>query len=119
MKSLLLTGALLLLAGPAVAEAVVPNPVVTGPVAGGVHGTPLMASLFDLATWGYLEQEFFAEGTATAYTQGPQTTAAYKTRVLVRRPVDPLRFNGTARPLELGQYHQCRSHRPRNAERKP
>ena len=95
MKSLLSTGALLLLAGSAFAQAVVPNPVVSGPVTGGARGTPLMASYFDLGTWGYVEQEFFTEGTATAYTLNPQTTAAYKTRILVRRPLDPQRFNGT------------------------
>ena len=54
-----------------------------------------MASYFDLGTWGYLEQEFFTEGTATAYAANPQTSAPYKTRVIVRRPVDPQRFNGT------------------------
>ena len=72
-----------------------PIPLISGPVTGGVRGTPLMASLFDLGTWGYVEQEFFAEGTATAYALDPQTTAAYKTRILVRRPLDPQRFNGT------------------------
>ena len=82
-------------AGPAFAQAVVPNPLISGPVTGGARGTPLMGSLFDLGTWGYVEQEFFAEGTATAYTLDPQTTAPYKTRVLVRRPLDPQRFNGT------------------------
>lgn len=86
---------LLLAASQALAQAVVPDPLISGPVSGGARGTPLMGSLFDLATWDYLEQEFFAEGTATAYTLDPQTTAAYKTRILVRRPVDPERFSGT------------------------
>ena len=37
-------------AGPAFAQAVVPDPLISGPVTGGVRGTPLMASLFDLGT---------------------------------------------------------------------
>lgn len=57
---------------------------------------------------GYVEEEFFLRGTAHAYDavgdQGPdgrwQVTpagsAAYTTRVVVRRPEDPARFNGTA-----------------------
>jgi hypothetical protein len=87
--------AALLFASAALAHAVVPNPVISGPVTGGMRGTPLMASYFDLAVYGYVEQEFFAEGTATAYTQTPQLTAPFQTRVIVRRPLDPLRFNGT------------------------
>ncbi len=54
---------------------------------------------------GYAEQEFFASGTATAFTSStpkdgrwtisPATKAAYKTRILVRRPTDAHHFNGT------------------------
>jgi len=101
MKKTRLFCALLLLAAtaaaaqPSFAQLAVPNPVVSGPITGGVRGTALMASYFDLGTWGYLEQEFFTEGTATAYAANPQTSAPYKTRVIVRRPVDPQRFNGT------------------------
>jgi hypothetical protein len=95
MKSILLVSALLGLASPAFAQAAVPNPLVSGPVTGGVRGTALMASFFDLGVYGYVEQEFTVEGTATAYTQTPQLTAPYRTRVIVRRPLDPQRFNGT------------------------
>ncbi|ONH26440.1 hypothetical protein BL253_24645 [Pseudofrankia asymbiotica] len=56
---------------------------------------------------GYKESEFFLSGTATSYTSGspltsdgkwavaPSGTAPYTTRAVVRRPVDPKKFNGT------------------------
>lgn len=56
---------------------------------------------------GWVQQEYVAAGTATSYTaEGPipadgrvdlqpGQTAAYRTRVLVRRPADPAAFNGT------------------------
>jgi len=88
------------------AAAAVPIPTVTGPIAG--PGNPFVASTtIDLASLGYSESEFFLEGTATGYTSAAPleddgkwtasaaTSAAYKTRILVRRPTDPLRFNGT------------------------
>jgi hypothetical protein len=81
----------------------VPNPKVTGPVA----GQAASLSAVDLAAHGYVEEEFFVEGTARAYEPtGPlaedgrwsvktSTTAPYRTRVLVRRPKDPSKFKGT------------------------
>src|SRR5262245_29273789 len=79
-------------------------PIVTGPIA----GAPFVASTsFDLTAGGYVEEEFFVEGTATAYTSAsalgsdghwsasPGATAAYKTRVVVRRPANARKFNGT------------------------
>lgn len=80
----------------------VPSPKVTGPVA----GQPTSLSALDLAAHGYVEEEFFLEGTARAYEPtGPLpedgrwsvqtgTTAPYRTRVLVRRPRDPSKFKG-------------------------
>jgi hypothetical protein len=67
---------------------------------------PLTALPSDLAAYDYVEQEFFASGTAMAFkpdsmpsngrwTVTPTTTAAYKTRIIVRRPANPARFNGT------------------------
>ena len=57
----------------------------------------------DLAGHGYVEEEFFVEGTANRYSSPDLETAdvldgphAYRTRVVVRRPRDPSRFNGTA-----------------------
>jgi hypothetical protein len=56
---------------------------------------------------GYSQAEFFISGTAASYTKNgqlkddgkwtvtPSTEAAYKTRILVYRPIDPSRFNGT------------------------
>ena len=77
----------------------------SGPVAGRIT-EPASAMSVRLAA-GYAEQEFFAAGTATAYqtvnpepddghwTVVPTGTAAYRTRIIVRRPEDPARFNGT------------------------
>jgi hypothetical protein len=93
------------------------SPMVSGPVTGG-GGVPLVSSsqpadalngvpVFDLASVGYTQQEFFVEGTANAYlptaalmTEGHWTVerssqAAYKTRVVVNRPVRARDFNGT------------------------
>jgi Alpha/beta hydrolase domain len=56
---------------------------------------------------GYVQHEYVASGTATSYTAHgalggdgrwtftPDSQAPYRTRVLVRRPSDPSRFNGT------------------------
>src|SRR5919197_2665446 len=81
----------------------VPSPKVTGPI----PGQPAGLSAVDLAAHGYMEEEFFLDGTARAYEPtGPlpqdgrwnvktSTTAPYRTRVLVRRPKDPSKFKGT------------------------
>ena len=42
-------------------------PVVTGPITGGSTGKPFTAAPLDLASYGYVEQEYFFAGTATAY----------------------------------------------------
>src|SRR5215831_21157075 len=98
--------ALCFAANAAIAE--VPNPTVSGSVA--TTGTPgnsahdyiFFATNHDLALHGYVEEEFFIQGTANRYTTSPQTTGTitdsdhpYKTRVVVRRPADAKRFNGT------------------------
>jgi hypothetical protein len=78
----------------------------TGPITVGHIVEPLSAHPLDLAANGYVEQEFFASGTATAFkadampsdgkwTITPTTKAAYKTRIIVRRPANPAHFNGT------------------------
>lgn len=83
-----------------------PSPTVTGPVDGGT-GRPSPTSPVPLETAGYTEQEYFLDGTATGYVQAgtwgsdgrwgisPTEQAPYRTRLLVRRPIDPARFNGT------------------------
>lgn len=51
----------------------------------------------DLKGHGYVEQEFYLQGVAPAITAAGQTLleAPYTTRMLVRKPADPARFNGT------------------------
>ena len=80
----------------------------TGPVTGGERGRPFSLPLTDLASVGYVAEEFFLEGTAAAYEAEPgaglavdgkwrvrpSRTAPFRTRVLVVRPVDAARFNG-------------------------
>jgi hypothetical protein len=88
--------------------ATVPTPTVVGPITspGGAFITP--PSRLNLADYGYVEQEFFVDGIARAHTAaGPLAaegnwtatpdgaTAHYRTRVLVRRPASPRRFNGS------------------------
>jgi hypothetical protein len=80
----------------------VPDPTVTGPT----PGPAVSLSAVDLGARDYVEEEFVVEGTARAYEPvGPltedgrwtvqaTTTAPYRTRVLVRRPKDPAKFNG-------------------------
>ena len=62
---------------------------------------------FDLATVGYAETELFVSGEAASFTSDeplttdgrwdvrPDATAPFTTRVVVRRPIDPDRFDGT------------------------
>ena len=77
----------------------------TGPITTGHVVEPESAHPLDLAANGYVEHEYFASGTAMAFkadsmpsdgkwTVTPTTTAAYKTRILVREPTNPA--NSTA-----------------------
>jgi len=66
------------------------------------HDYIFFASNHELAMQGYVEEEFFIQGKANRYNTPAQTTGTvidgdhpYKTRVVVRRPADPKRFNGT------------------------
>lgn len=99
------TVAIALTASFAAAEPV-PNPTVSGPATGG-RGQPFGASTAsDVAQSHYTEAEFFFGGTATSFDKGGAfgvdgvwnvkagKTAAYKVRMLVRRPADAARFNG-------------------------
>lgn len=78
----------------------------SGPVTVGHVIEPLSAHPLDLARYGYVQQEFFASGTAHAFratsspsdgkwTIEPTTSAAYRTRILVRRPSEAAHFSGT------------------------
>ncbi len=68
----------------------VPVPVLTVPPAG-IRGHALWDSWFQLAPFGYEEQELFVSGTAV---DAAGTPAPYTTRMIVTRPKDPTRFNG-------------------------
>ena len=80
-------------------------PEVSDPIA----GTPVIYghTSFDLASAGYRQSEYFISGTAEAYSpEAPLTSdgmwsvkptsfAPFTTRLLVNRPIDPEKFNGT------------------------
>ena len=67
----------------------------------------LSIARYDLADFGYLEHEYFLDGTATAFVNvnefhsdgfwevQPAETAKYRTRMVVVRPIDPAHFSGT------------------------
>jgi Alpha/beta hydrolase domain len=84
------------------------NPVVNGPIAAKTpagdpaHNYPFFAALEDLKARGYIEQEYFYSGVANRYDTPDGATGKvtdgnhkYQTRLVVRRPVDPKKFNGT------------------------
>jgi acetyl esterase/lipase len=80
---------------------------VTGPIPAREAGNAdndyvFTMSGMDLAAYGYVEEEYFIEGTANRYTtEGLETGRVvdgghpYRTRFVVRRPSSPERFNGT------------------------
>lgn len=80
--------------------------ILKGRITAGHVIEPLSGLHSNLPAHGYIEQEFFASGNAQAFraTSSPKsgrwsitptTSAPYRTRILVRRPRDPARFNGT------------------------
>ena len=84
-------------------------PEVAGPVANTTplrnpdHGYPYNATPVDLARLGYVEEEFFIAGTANRYNTPAGERGSvidvnhpYSTRMVVRRPRQAARFNGTA-----------------------
>jgi hypothetical protein len=77
------------------------------PATGG-KGVPVaITTAFDLGSVGYRQSEFVLSGTANAYspvgtmandgrwTVQPTSQAHYTTRMIVHRPTDPKKFNGT------------------------
>jgi hypothetical protein len=85
----------------------VPRATVTGPVSGG-NGIDLPGTTsFNLRTVGYEQSEYFFSGTARSYSSGsalttdgrwrvtPAQSAAYQSRIVAYRPIDPKRFDGT------------------------
>src|SRR5262245_22891419 len=81
---------------------------VTGPVTGGAHGWAFSLPMFELDAIDCVAEEFFIEGTATAYRAVPGSElhvdgawdvepsgeAPFRTRMLVVGPRGASRFNG-------------------------
>ena len=115
----------------------VPLPAVVGPIASHGFDSPskfytFFASDIALESHGYVEEEFFLSGTARTYDTSDSTPATapstlapivrenipYRTRMVVRRPKDPARFNGTV-VLEWlnttdgfdGEYYWVQAHK--------
>lgn len=84
-----------------VAEASVEGPITAG------KGVRVGVGNFDGSPFGYKEEEYFLSGSATAYTSPEPLSedgnwsvqngdsADYTTRIVVRRPADATKFNGT------------------------
>ena len=84
-----------------------PAAQLTGPITVGTIQEPSVIIPINLAADGYVEQEFFASGSASSFAAAgplggdgrwsvtPQGSAPYRTRIVVRRPSDPKRFSGT------------------------
>lgn len=98
------TFTLLLLLGSAPAFAAVPDATVNGPIAIEPHpslNAIYSASAIELTKHGYIEEEYFIEGTANQYTRAEMENAEvidsghrYRTRLVVRRPESAAAFNG-------------------------
>ncbi|MCU1337338.1 MAG: hypothetical protein JWO19_2919 [Bryobacterales bacterium] len=83
-----------------------PVPKFTGPIPVTADSYPFMDAAhslvpFDLAKYGYVEQEFIVSGTANVYDWAADGSlsvktekAPYGTRILVRRPANAARFSG-------------------------
>jgi Alpha/beta hydrolase domain len=90
------------------AQVEVPSPKLTGPVPANVapgdpsHDYTFFTPVEDLSRYGYVEEEYFLEGTANTYVTEPAgqtgsvatTGHPYRTRMVVRRPTSQRAFNG-------------------------
>jgi alpha/beta hydrolase family protein len=65
---------------------------VSGPIPGAIFLGSLQS--YDLAALGYSNDEYFLEGTARSYGSAA-AAAPYRTRAVVRRPLDAARWNGS------------------------
>jgi hypothetical protein len=109
---LALVGAALLVglmpAGAASEPLAVSSATIEGPIPGSPPGDrlspvledtyPFFSTWHDLASAGFVEQEFYISGNADAYSTTGVLVGSdipYRSRLLVRRPVDPAKFNGT------------------------
>ncbi len=112
MNRALVIAALLVTWAIAVGAQFVPNPTVSGPIPATAppgdasHNYPFFSSNVDLASRGYIEEEFFLQGTANTYNIVPLVPksdtaiitgsgSGYRTRIIVRRPLSAEAFNGT------------------------
>jgi hypothetical protein len=77
-------------AAAAPATEAVPSPTVTGPVETTATSHPFLSAP-GLAERGYVEREYFLEGTARCTTG---TSGAYRTRLVVRQPAQPTDASG-------------------------
>jgi hypothetical protein len=92
---------------------VTPVPNVAGPIPVTTTSYPFLAAdrltePMDLASAGYVEEEYFVSGAANVYDWAADgalsvktPNAPYSTRILVRRPIDASRFSGNV-IVELG-----------------
>jgi hypothetical protein len=87
-----------LVPNPAAVRSIAPTAVPGDPS----HGYPFFATTVDLKSYSYIEEEFLFEGTANRYNTPALATGSvtdsghtYRTRMIVRRPVAPGKFNGT------------------------
>ena len=84
--------------------------LVLGPIVEGTKGEPFSAPQIDLSSRGYVMEEFFLDGSASAYkfadgssstpdgrwvTEREKESTPFRTRILVVRPQDQAAFNGT------------------------
>lgn len=95
-----------LLLFPFAAWSAVPDATIYGPIEADSPGDPsrnsiYSASALDLSAHGYIEEEYFIEGTANRYSMTGQETGEvlesghpYRTRLVVRRPEFAANFNG-------------------------
>jgi len=88
----------------------VPTPTIEGPIPETESSHIFMRTNVPLSEYGYTEEEYFVSGTGYTYntggavnetgtkitTGGPHENGTYpfKTRIVVRRPIDPSKFNG-------------------------
>jgi hypothetical protein len=101
------SGGLGQVAGATAANSSVPSPAIEGPITPSSGISFLGSTLFPPSDVGYEQSEFFLSGKATSYTSAtplaksgqwhvtPATTAPYKTRIVVYRPINPKHFDGT------------------------
>ena len=86
-------------------------PRIDGPITAGNGHVVLVSTSLDLAAVGYVQEEYFLTGTARAFTSstplgadgkwnavplpGGPGSAAYSTRIVVHRPIEPTGCSGT------------------------